>query len=382
MKSNRAAYMLIGVLVAGYLAMHFVLPGLFSGEVLGYFVRPAYWLAVAFMVRSLPPVTPVGKMGLRRELVTLGLMAGGFHVFMLAMGGVFSGFGNSPYSHQPEDVVRNVLVVGSVLLGMEMARARILCCLGKKWPTIVIGLVAIFFTALQLAPTQFEQLTEWRPAITFLGENVVPLLAINALASVLAYLGGAKPAILYRAVLLAFEWLSPVLPDLTWGIAALLGVMVPALAVAAVQMLAVGRLRSARRVRGETSETPVSGWIGGSVLILALFWFSLGLLPVYPSTVITGSMSPLLDPGDVVIAVKTAASEIEVGDVIDFRTGEIRVIHRVVEIVEEGGSTSFITKGDANPKADIEPVLGANVRGRMVGTVPYVGRLVIFLRSA
>lgn len=381
MSSNRTAFALVGLLVAGYLAINFVAHGRVPGSVLDYVVRPGFWLVVAAVVHFTPSVAPIGKLGLRRELLTFGLMAGGFHVFMLVMGGVFSGFGNSPYSHQPEHVVRNLLVAGAVLLGAEMARARILCCMAKRWPTLVIGLTAVLFTVLQLVPTQFDRLLEFRPAITFLGETGVPLLAVNALASVLAYLGGAKPAIAYRSVLLAFEWLSPVLPDMTWGITALIGVIVPALAVAAVQMLAVGRLRTARRVRAEPSETPMSGLIAGAVFVLALFWFSLGLLPVYPSTVISGSMAPLLDRGDVVIAIKVDADDIEVGDVIDFRTGEMRVIHRVIEVVPGDTMTRFATKGDANTLEDRELVLGPNVKGKMVAVVPDIGRAVLFLRS-
>lgn len=381
MKSNRAAYMLIGVLLVGYLVLHYVLPGNVPGTVLGYVIRPGFWLLVAVFAWRLPAVSPAGKLGLRRELLLLGVMAGGFHVFMLIMGGIFSGFGNSPYSHQPLPLVRNILVVAATLVGVEMARARILGSLGKKWPTVVIAFTSVLFTALILVPSQFGQLTGWKSGITFMGETVMPLLAINALASVFSYLGGPRPAIAYRAVLLAFEWLSPVLPDLTWGIAALLGVMVPALGVAAVQMLAAGRLRTARRIRGESSQTSMTGWISGAVFILALFWFSLGLLPVYPATVITGSMTPLLDPGDVVIAIKVDPSEIEVGDVIDFLTPGMRVIHRVIEVQGEGDNTTYVTKGDANPSPDSDPVLAANVRGKMIGSVPYVGRVVLFLRS-
>ncbi|MBN1855951.1 MAG: signal peptidase I [Dehalococcoidia bacterium] len=382
MKSNRGAYLLIGLLVGGYATLHFLTPGKIPGSTLGYVVVPLYWVMLAVIVHYLPPVSAAGKFGLRRELVTFGFMAGGFHVFLLLMGGVFSGFGNSPYSHQPDDVVRNIWVVAATLIGTEMVRARILCCLGKKWPSLVIGLVAVLFTSLDLAPSQFSQLTQMRSAVTFLGETIVPVLSINALASVLAYLGGAKPAIAYRGALLAFEWLSPVLPDLSWGITALLGVMVPALGVAAVQMLSSGRLRSVKNLPRETGESPVAGWIGGAVLVLALFWFSLGLLPVYPATVVTGSMTPLIKPGDVVIAAKVGVNEIEEGDIIDFRRGDIRVIHRVVAIEGTGETVEFVTKGDANKEEDSDRVIAAQLKGKMIGTVPAIGRLVLFLREA
>lgn len=54
-------------------------------------------------------------------------------------------------------------------------------------------------------------------------------------ASYLAYLGGALPAIGYMGLLKGFEWFSPILPDLDWALAALIGTIAPAIGFIIIQ---------------------------------------------------------------------------------------------------------------------------------------------------
>ncbi|NPC97110.1 signal peptidase I [Nocardioides sp. zg-DK7169] len=97
-----------------------------------------------------------------------------------------------------------------------------------------------------------------------------------------------------------------------------------------------------------------------------------------PLTVLTGSMAPVHDPGDIVVVRPAAAEDLRVGDVITFEAveGEPRLItHRIAALVGAGGRPAFLTRGDANPVADPEPVLAEQVRGRVWYAVPQVGRL-------
>ena len=71
---------------------------------------------------------------------------------------------------------------------------------------------------------------------------------------------------------------------------------------------------------------------------------------------LTGSMAPLINPGDVVVSVAKPASELKTGDVITYGIPvEDRRIetHRVVDIIRNAdGTTAVRTKGDANNGAD------------------------------
>lgn len=75
--------------------------------------------------------------------------------------------------------------------------------------------------------------------------------------------------------------------------------------------------------------------------------------PILLGFVLTGSMSPTLEPGDGFVAVPPSlAGEVEEGDVVTFDAQELEggglTTHRIVGRTNEG----FITRGDANPFTD------------------------------
>ena len=98
----------------------------------------------------------------------------------------------------------------------------------------------------------------------------------------------------------------------------------------------------------------------------------------YSFVVLTGSMAPAIDPGDVVIVGERDPSSIQEGDVITFVRGdaETPVTHRVVGVEEGDAGVAFETKGDANAEVDASPVPASNVLGVVILTIPYIGYVV------
>ncbi|HUV52658.1 MAG TPA: signal peptidase I [Dehalococcoidia bacterium] len=381
METRRAAYIILGLIAAIYLVINLALPRIGHGVITTYVVQPIIWGGLIFFILRLPRVQPTGKWQLRQDLPKLAVMIGGFQVFCLVIGGLFCGFGKSPYLFTPQSIFINLIFAGTALVAMELSRAYIINRFGKRHTILILAVVALLFTMLSLPLGRFMGLGEPLATVTFLGGDGIPLLAENLLACLLVFLGGPIPAIAYRGVLQAFEWFSPILPDLSWGIKALLGTIVPALGFLAVQSLSSGQLRIARRERRVRGGSSIVGWTVAGIVVLALLWFSLGLLPFYPSTVAGGSMSPALNLGDMVIASKVSPDVIREGDIIEFRQGEMMVIHRVIEIQETEGSKFFITKGDANSVADMDPVSPEQVKGRVMLNVPRLGWVTLFFRS-
>ncbi|WP_280536032.1 signal peptidase I [Halopenitus sp. POP-27] len=103
----------------------------------------------------------------------------------------------------------------------------------------------------------------------------------------------------------------------------------------------------------------------------------------YGFVVLTGSMSPAIEPGDVVIVDETDPDAIETGDVITFVRGntETPVTHRVVDVRGSGAERQFETKGDANEDADIRAVPAENVLGEVRFTIPYIGYVIQAVNS-
>src|SRR5690625_251192 len=99
-------------------------------------------------------------------------------------------------------------------------------------------------------------------------------------------------------------------------------------------------------------------------------------------TVLSGSMEPDIKTGSIIF-VKTGGDmqRFNEGDVITFKADEnILVTHRITDIENDG--QQYITKGDANEGADIDPVLAENVVVQYTGfTIPFVGYVMNFASS-
>jgi hypothetical protein len=67
----------------------------------------------------------------------------------------------------------------------------------------------------------------------------------------------------------------------------------------------------------------------------------------------TNSMDPFLDQGSNALQlVPTSTDDIHVGDIVSYKRGNSRIIHRVVFIGEDEEGTYYILKGDNNPTSD------------------------------
>ena len=109
------------------------------------------------------------------------------------------------------------------------------------------------------------------------------------------------------------------------------------------------------------------------VWVLVLGLTSLALVPSVvgyrPVLVTSGSMSPSINLGDVVVTAPTDGENLAVGVVVDHNADGGRRIHRVVEATPSG----YRTKGDANLTADSEVVSPNKVKGIGALVVPFVG---------
>lgn len=103
------------------------------------------------------------------------------------------------------------------------------------------------------------------------------------------------------------------------------------------------------------------------------------LMGATPYTVLTGSMEPDRPPGTLVVVRPTDIDDLRTGDVVTYQlsSGQPQVVtHRVVAVGSRPGvGTILQTQGDANSVPDQEWVREAQVRGRVVYSVPLLGHL-------
>ena len=96
-----------------------------------------------------------------------------------------------------------------------------------------------------------------------------------------------------------------------------------------------------------------------------------------PLTVLTGSMTPTIPAGSVVLVKPVDPMTLQPGDIITFQAApgvERFVTHRVVRFQPDTTPPSYITKGDANRGEDSDPVPVGAIRGEVWLHVPYIGQ--------
>ena len=97
--------------------------------------------------------------------------------------------------------------------------------------------------------------------------------------------------------------------------------------------------------------------------------------------VLTGSMSPTINPGSLIIIEEYKENQVEVGDIVTFsgeQTDSI-VTHRIVE--EQNNGEYYVTQGDANNTVDSFPVRKDMIVGKVIIIIPALGSIMLFIQN-
>ncbi|MBP1759584.1 MAG: peptidase [Firmicutes bacterium] len=97
--------------------------------------------------------------------------------------------------------------------------------------------------------------------------------------------------------------------------------------------------------------------------------------------VLSGSMSPAFETGDVILISTVKKAQYSKDDIVTFKDPEDMkkiITHRIIDVNQEGNKVSYRTKGDANNSADPKLVPANNVIGQEKLHIPYLGRMIEF----
>lgn len=90
--------------------------------------------------------------------------------------------------------------------------------------------------------------------------------------------------------------------------------------------------------------------------------------------VLTGSMEPTIMEDDLILVAKKPVYA--VGDIVVYQSGNILVVHRIVDIADG----LITTRGDAN-QTDDAPVEASAIKGKVISIIPWMGSLARILKT-
>ncbi len=108
-----------------------------------------------------------------------------------------------------------------------------------------------------------------------------------------------------------------------------------------------------------------------------------GVFGVKPAVVLSGSMDPAIQVGDLIFVNDCDPAALKEGDVVCYLSSGKAITHRIVSIAEgDDGQPRLVTKGDANNAEDRLAVSFDQVQGQWSGArVPGLGNAILFMQT-
>ena len=377
------SYLFVSLIILLYIIDNSLVKTMMDRVIYNNIFKPILWMGLGLGVLLFPSIQPRAKL---RHRSFINLWAFNFaiiYIILSYLAGIIDGFGKSPYRQTVIGIIMNIFLVGSSLLAGELARNIIIVNLTEDENYLVFIAVSLLMTLSKIPLSRFIGLGGAFDILKFIGEYLAPEFSHNLLATYLTFLAGAPGAIIYLASIQLSHWLLPILPDLQWISKALIGILCPIFSLMGIQAM---YLKEAGKLKkhGEDEEG-LAGWIVTSVLSIGIIWFAVGVFPIYPSVIATGSMEPMIYPGDLILIKKIRTMEdidnLQPNDVIQFKKDKVLISHRIDEIIyDKNGERFYRTKGDNNQSVDSELISPQELRGKILKVVPKVGWPTLLMR--
>ena len=382
MKNKSMIFLILGTVIAAQLLLLFF-P---AARLTTYFeiVRPlAYGLLLAVSLifgrkneRTYPH---------RSDILLILSIGGVLYTGFLFLGGFFSGFGQNPMDVRLRGLVGNAYGYLTVILIREVFRSRVMTLPFGKHRQAMFAAAALIFTYSGMDNIKSVAAFSSGALLDYLFTGFLPLLAVNVFLCNTARKGGLAGNLIFQGMYWSIFLFSPLLPDIPEILRAIFLYLILLIAFLLLDQ------REWRQTRASRAAAPNRGYhwrwmIPPAVLVVLVLMFGLGLFPYIPVAVASGSMRDVFAKGSLVLIEKATPhmiGEIKEGDVIQFRSGDLSVVHRVVGIsYDRYGSAEYVTKGDNNPDVDVFPVRPAQVVGFARWHVPYLGYPALLLSGA
>ena len=303
------------------------------------------------------------------------------YVLTMFAAGILFGFGKNTMATGIAVVLGNIWIYASTAVLSEILRVKLIIGTPSRYRAFLVVALTLVYTFVQLDALRHAVSLNASGKTDFFFSAVFPALALNSVLSFIAFGGSLRSLLILRCTYSLIPVLLPILPSITRAAWAVLSSAI-LLVTVIVYHLTVNsgsvQFRQLTKRRARKRKKPVWVYLI-PVTFAALFSaFILRGFAVYPVVILTGSMKGAIEPGDVVFVEKLRPDDVygavSEGDVIQFTYRNMEVVHRVAECRRNAsGDWIYITKGDANPAADANPVETPQIVGIARANIPYIG---------
>ena len=342
-----------------------------------YIINPLFWLILCVFLKI-----SIGKnrqsFKLEKKVRFYTYVAILIYIIIYALSGIFLTYGKNPYLTTFSGIITNLWIFGVEIVAKEYIRFQLIQNVyGRDKIKIAILLSAVYIVG-DIGVWQFMTNTlSFAFVFRIIAQSIFPSLCKNILCSYIAINSSCYSAILYNLVTNLYFLIAPILPNSPWIMNAILD---SSIAIILFLYIRFAKYKSSKFVtKQELKDSDPKNIIILIILVILAILFAIGIFPIKPIAIATGSMEKELMVGDVAIIQKVDAKDIVVGDIIEYTEDNHSVVHRVIQKKQVNGIYYFITKGDNNNTADSGYVTEKQVIGKVIFKIRYIGYPAIWL---
>lgn len=344
-----------------------------------YIINPIFWVTLATFLRLTIGKTYEKKKN-KKEMIEYCCIGVLVYIITYMISGLFITFGKNPYSTTIFGIITNLWILAVAIVAREYIRYKLIQNVYEKDKTVIAVMISIVYIIIDFNISRFFYGTITVAYIVKqIGQTLIPLIAKNILYSYIELNSGYMPSVVYEIGTKLYLWLSPILPNAPWIMVAIIDGIIPIILFVYIRYTNNKKdiFRSKEKINATDPRSIIPLVIG---IILAI-WFAIGIFPIKPVAVATGSMEKELSIGDVAIIEKCNSNDVIVGDIIEYQMEGYTVIHRIVEKKQRNGQFYFITKGDNNKSPDALEVREEQLIGKVIFKIKYIGYPAIWLHT-
>lgn len=304
-----------------------------------------------------------------------------FYIIVYLLLGFIFGFASSPYSHNFITIIKNLWQIIVPIVGIEYIRSVLVNKNSKNKTSIILATILFILLEINLN-IFFRSITTLETAFKYISSRVLPLIFSQMIYSYLSLKGSYKLVLIYRLLIELMYLLTPIYPDLDWFLSGIVGILIPVIIYVLFRYDYDKKERSISRIRLK-KQNPVI-YIPTLTIVIIFVSFMAGLFKYEPIAIVSNSMNPIFYRGDVVVFEKLDVNELKnltKNNIIVYGIDNQYVVHRIIDINQEGEKLFFKTKGDANNSPDLNLVSEEQVIGVYKFSIKYIGYPSVWLNE-
>lgn len=217
-----------------------------------------------------------------------------------------------------------------------------------------------------------------RDSFLFFALTLLPSISTNVSFSYISLKTGYKPALIYLLVMNLYQYIIPIIPNPSEYIVSIIKLLCPMI----VLYISYKTLKNPKPDLTE-KKNPILPWLIPAIVTLILVYFISGYFRYQAIAIASGSMSPEIEKGDVVIVEKKIDKEkLKEGMIVAYNYNEKIIVHRLIKIEQYKDTKYYYTKGDANNSEDDYYITEDMIIGIAEYKIPYIGIPTVWLNES